>query len=103
MQNRFISLIAVLLVLCFIAAILLMSCVTAPVKPQEAARGNYEYTKQYLSWLIKKEMKKNNVTVNLLETKLDFAGFLATDSWNCLPVWWPIRPESCARPGCSSC
>lgn len=39
-----------------------MSCANAPVKPEGATLGDYEYTKQYLSWLIQKEMKKNNVT-----------------------------------------
>ena len=32
------------------------------MKPEATALGDYEYTKQYMSWLIKKEMKRNNIT-----------------------------------------
>ena len=48
------------------SAVLLIACAsgcsTAPIKPESAAPGDYEYTKQYISWLIRKEMKSNNVT-----------------------------------------
>jgi CubicO group peptidase (beta-lactamase class C family) len=39
----------------------LCSCSTAPIKPTSISSGDYEYTKQYVSWLIRKEMKKNDV------------------------------------------
>jgi CubicO group peptidase (beta-lactamase class C family) len=42
--------------LCFAA------CVTIPKKAPNLARGDYSYVKQYISWLIKNEMKKNQVT-----------------------------------------
>lgn len=35
---------------------------TAPLKPAAAARGDYGYTKEYISWLIRQEMEKNQVT-----------------------------------------
>lgn len=41
---------------------LLLGCSTAPVKSKTAALGDYEYTKQYISWQIKKEMKSRNIT-----------------------------------------
>lgn len=33
-----------------------------PPRPEMLARGDYSYTKKYMSWLINKEMKKNDVT-----------------------------------------
>lgn len=33
-----------------------------PPRPETLARGDYSYTKEYMSWLINKEMKKNDVT-----------------------------------------
>lgn len=41
---------------------LVPGCSTAPVKPEIIGHGDYEYTKQYISWLIEKEMKSNNIT-----------------------------------------
>jgi len=35
---------------------------TAPIKPENSPRGDYTHTRQYLSWLIEKEMAENNVT-----------------------------------------
>ena len=52
---RFASLIILMLLL--ISA----SCSGAPVKPEWIAPGNYDYAKEYLSWLIPKEMKPNKV------------------------------------------
>lgn len=51
---------AVILIL--ICSSLLPGCSTAPAKPETATLGDYEYTKQFISWLIKKEMKSNNIT-----------------------------------------
>jgi CubicO group peptidase (beta-lactamase class C family) len=39
----------------------LAACSTAPVKPAHIARGDYAYTKQYISWLIEKEMSSNDI------------------------------------------
>jgi CubicO group peptidase (beta-lactamase class C family) len=39
----------------------LAGCAGAPVKPDRAIPGNYDYAKQYLTWLIRKEMKRNQV------------------------------------------
>jgi CubicO group peptidase (beta-lactamase class C family) len=41
---------------------LLSSCASLPKKPEKITQGDYAYTKEYISALIKKEMKKNNVT-----------------------------------------
>jgi CubicO group peptidase (beta-lactamase class C family) len=38
------------------------SCSSAPIKPTSISLGDYEYTKRYVSWLIQKEMKKNDIT-----------------------------------------
>lgn len=48
--------------LCIVSISLLLGCSTAPIKPETIAPGDYAYTRQYISWLIKKEMKKYNVT-----------------------------------------
>jgi CubicO group peptidase (beta-lactamase class C family) len=46
----------------FLAIIVLGGCSTMPPRPEMLARGDYSYTKEYMSWLINKEMKKNDVT-----------------------------------------
>lgn len=47
----------------FVVAFFMCSgCSTMPKKPDSLARKDYSYTKDYISWLIKKEMKKNDVT-----------------------------------------
>jgi len=46
----------------FLVFLALSACSTAPQKPPTTARGDYSYTKQYLSWLIAREMSKNDVT-----------------------------------------
>lgn len=38
------------------------ACSTAPQKPKPVARGDYTYTRQYISWFIEKQMRENNVT-----------------------------------------
>ncbi len=40
----------------------LSGCTAAPPKPQTILPGDYEYTKKYASWLIRKEMKEEGVT-----------------------------------------
>lgn len=40
----------------------LAGCSTMPKRPESLARGDYSYTRENISWLIKKEMKKNDVT-----------------------------------------
>ncbi len=44
-----------------VGLLILPGCSTAPVKPEPVPRGDYQYTKQYLSWKIRKEMKKHDV------------------------------------------
>ncbi|VAX33565.1 Beta-lactamase class C-like and penicillin binding proteins (PBPs) superfamily [hydrothermal vent metagenome] len=44
-----------------VGLLILPGCSTAPIKPESMPRGDYEYTKQYLSWKIQKEMKKHDV------------------------------------------
>lgn len=50
------------LVLLLTCTSLLSGCSTGPVKPEKVELGDYEYAKQYISWLIKKEMKSHNIT-----------------------------------------
>ncbi|MFZ2162048.1 MAG: serine hydrolase domain-containing protein [Sideroxyarcus sp.] len=40
----------------------LSACSTPPKKPVAAARGDYTYTEQYISWLIEQGMSKDDVT-----------------------------------------
>jgi len=41
---------------------LLAGCAGMPTRPESTARGDYSYTKEYITWLIQKEMKGNDVT-----------------------------------------
>jgi CubicO group peptidase (beta-lactamase class C family) len=43
------------------AAIIISGCTTAPKKPDPIIAGNYDYVKEHITWLAKKEMKKNQV------------------------------------------
>jgi CubicO group peptidase (beta-lactamase class C family) len=43
------------------AAYIISGCTTAPQKPDKLAAGNFDYVKEYISWLAPKEMKKNRV------------------------------------------
>ncbi len=49
------------LMLPFLVPLLLSACSTAPKKPHNLSQGDYSYARQYLSWLIEKEMKDANV------------------------------------------
>lgn len=40
---------------------IIAGCVTAPVKPQSLMPGDYAYVREYLTWLTRSEMKKNDV------------------------------------------
>lgn len=42
--------------------VVLSACSTPPQKPAAAARGDYSYAKDYLTWLIEKEMSDADVT-----------------------------------------
>lgn len=45
------------------ALMLLGACASLPPpKPAESARGSYDYTRAYVSWLIQQEMEENRVT-----------------------------------------
>ena len=44
-----------------LAAFIISGCTTAPKKPDQITAGNYDYVKEYITWLAKKEMKKNQV------------------------------------------
>ncbi len=48
--------------LCFMFVSLLLGCSGVPLKPEKTASGDYEYTRQYMTWFIKKEMKSRNIT-----------------------------------------
>jgi len=41
---------------------LLAGCSFMPVKPETASRGDYRYTREYISWLIRQEMADKKVT-----------------------------------------
>jgi CubicO group peptidase (beta-lactamase class C family) len=43
------------------AAFIISGCTTAPKKPEPIIAGNYDYVKEHITWLAKKEMKKNQV------------------------------------------
>jgi len=49
------------LVTILFAVILISSCTTAPQKPDQITPGNYDFVKEYIGRLIKKEMKNNQV------------------------------------------
>jgi CubicO group peptidase (beta-lactamase class C family) len=70
---------------------LLPGCSTAPVKPEIVALGDYEYTKQYISWLITKEMKSKHfvgLSIALVdEQRVVWAeGFGYSDKENGIPA-----------------
>lgn len=44
-----------------LAAFIISGCTTAPKKPDQITAGNYDYVKEYMTWLAGKEMKKNQV------------------------------------------
>jgi CubicO group peptidase (beta-lactamase class C family) len=46
----------------FLAFIVLGGCSTIPSRPETLVRGDYSYAKEYVTWLIHKEMKKHEVT-----------------------------------------
>ena len=45
-----------------ISIVVLSACSTPPLKPAKAARGDYTYTKEYITWLIEHEMDDADVT-----------------------------------------
>lgn len=47
--------------LAMFAAALLAGCASAPPKPAELARGDYRYARDYISWLVEREMRDNNI------------------------------------------
>jgi len=49
------------LVVIVFAGVLISGCSTAPKKPDRIVPGNYDYVKAYISWLVRKEMKDNQV------------------------------------------
>jgi CubicO group peptidase (beta-lactamase class C family) len=44
-----------------LSAAVFAGCAAPPAKPPGAARGDYDYTRQYVSWLIAKEMRRHDV------------------------------------------
>ncbi len=49
---------ATIILLLFVLA----GCAGMPPKPETMARNDYSYTREYISWLVRKEMKRNDVT-----------------------------------------
>ncbi len=50
-----------IMVVSVLSVFILLGCYPAPKKPDTIPRGDYEYTKKYISWLIEREMKKHDV------------------------------------------
>ena len=50
-----------ILILILLCPLIPVGCATAPKKPIDIQTEGYEYTKKYVSWLIRQEMEKNNV------------------------------------------
>lgn len=57
MQRKIIGLLSIIL----LTAFTISGCTTAPKKPDPIIPGNYDYVKERVTWLAKKEMKKNQV------------------------------------------
>ncbi|MGD9112657.1 MAG: serine hydrolase domain-containing protein [Desulfobacterales bacterium] len=55
LRNRTISSIILIVISVFVG------CSRAPVKPDQIIPGNYDYAKEYITWLTHKEMKRNKV------------------------------------------
>ena len=92
--NRIASLIILIVIL------VLAGCSGAPVKPDRIIPGNYDYVKEYVAWLTRKEMKRNNVTgVSIAivdDQKIVWAqGFGYSDKENKIPA----TPETVYRIG----
>ena len=49
------------LIIILFAVILVLGCSTSPKKPDQIIPGNYDYLKEYITWLTNEEMKKNQV------------------------------------------
>ena len=49
---------ATIILLLFVLA----GCAAMPPKPETMARNDYTYAREYISWLVRKEMKRNDVT-----------------------------------------
>lgn len=47
---------------CIFAVIFIAGCASAPVRPSALTPGDYDYLREYMSWYVKKEMKKSTVT-----------------------------------------
>lgn len=47
---------------CAVVMLLVAGCASVPLKPAALIPGNYDYFKEYLSWFVRKEMKRNGVT-----------------------------------------
>jgi CubicO group peptidase (beta-lactamase class C family) len=83
-----------------IFAVFLASCSTPPARPAKLISGDYEYIKNYGSWLIKKEMKKNSIQglsiVLVDDQKIVWAeGFGYADKANGIKV----KPDTVFRAG----
>ena len=48
-------------ILILLAVILVCNCSTAPKKPDKIIPGVYDHAKEYITWLTRKEMRKNKV------------------------------------------
>jgi CubicO group peptidase (beta-lactamase class C family) len=51
----------ILIMVLFVSLVALAGCARPPVKPEALTPGDYSYVKEYISWLILKEMNKNDV------------------------------------------
>ncbi len=79
---------------------MLAGCAGMPKKPDSTARGDYTYVQEYVSWLARKEMKKNDVTglsIALVDDQrvIWAQGFGFADQANNVPA----TPETVYRAG----
>ena len=82
------------------ALTVLAGCSTMPKRPESLTRGDYGYTKEHVSWLIRTEMKKHDVTglsIALVDDQevVWAEGFGLADEANKIPA----TPETVYRVG----
>ena len=83
-----------------VLVLLLANCATMPKRPENLAQDDYSFTREYISWLIKNEMKARNVTglsIALVDDQrvVWAEGFGFADKSNKVPA----RPDTIYRTG----
>ena len=87
--------------ICIAALVLLLThCATTPKRPENLAQDYYSFTREYITWLIKNEMKERNVTglsIALVDDQrvVWAEGFGFADKFKNVPA----KPETIYRTG----